>query len=117
MSVSRDEDHLALFMELLGRIPRRMASTGKYAREFFNRQGELRHIKRLRYWPLENVLIEKYDLTKHEVQHIIALFWLVSSCHCDSLGSGMSYSLPTENQRVAGAIALFVPSAHVGVLP
>jgi serine/threonine protein kinase len=28
----RDEDHLALFMELLGRIPKKVALNGKYSR-------------------------------------------------------------------------------------
>lgn len=66
-SACRDEDHLALLTELLGRIPRKVASTGKYAHEYFNRNGELRHIKKLRYWSLESVLMEKYDFPKDEV--------------------------------------------------
>ncbi|KAK9904075.1 hypothetical protein WJX75_003847 [Coccomyxa subellipsoidea] len=64
----RDEDHLALFMELLGKMPRKIAGTGKYAKDFFNRHGELRHIKKLRYWPLEAVLQEKYDMAEAEAQ-------------------------------------------------
>lgn len=67
MLVCRDEDHLALFMELLGKMPRKIAGTGKYAKDFFNRHGELRHIKKLRYWPLEAVLQEKYDMAEAEV--------------------------------------------------
>eukprot|EP00245_Coleochaete_scutata_P006032 TRINITY_DN20145_c0_g1_i1.p1 TRINITY_DN20145_c0_g1~~TRINITY_DN20145_c0_g1_i1.p1 ORF type:complete len:678 (-),score=172.47 TRINITY_DN20145_c0_g1_i1:269-2302(-) len=59
----RDEDHLALMMELLGRIPRKIATGGRYSRDFFNRNMELRHIRRLRYWPLERVLFEKYDFS------------------------------------------------------
>lgn len=57
---SRDEDHLALFMELLGKMPKRLSSRGKYAREYFNRAGELRNIRRLNFWPLDKVLEEKY---------------------------------------------------------
>lgn len=56
----RDEDHLALMIELLGRMPRRVALGGKHSREFFTRQGELRHIRKLRMWPLAAVLQEKY---------------------------------------------------------
>ena len=67
LSYIRDEDHLALFMELLGNMPRSVASTGKHAREYFNRNGKLRHIRKLRYWPLEDVLAEKYDLPEDEV--------------------------------------------------
>ena len=36
---SRDEDHLAHIIELLGPIPRHLALAGKYSREFFNRRG------------------------------------------------------------------------------
>ncbi|CAM9166862.1 unnamed protein product, partial [Bubo scandiacus] len=42
---SRDEDHIAHVMELLGEIPRHVALGGRYSREFFNRRGELRHIR------------------------------------------------------------------------
>ncbi|KAF7667645.1 hypothetical protein LDENG_00055820 [Lucifuga dentata] len=36
---SRDEDHIAHIIELLGCIPRHFALSGKYSREFFNRRG------------------------------------------------------------------------------
>eukprot|EP00242_Pyramimonas_sp_CCMP2087_P005649 CAMPEP_0198212268 /NCGR_PEP_ID=MMETSP1445-20131203/25620_1 /TAXON_ID=36898 /ORGANISM="Pyramimonas sp., Strain CCMP2087" /LENGTH=768 /DNA_ID=CAMNT_0043886677 /DNA_START=249 /DNA_END=2555 /DNA_ORIENTATION=- len=64
----RDEDHLALFMELLGRIPKKVALNGKYSRYFFNRHGELRHIRKLRFWPLDRVLVEKYDFDPMEAE-------------------------------------------------
>jgi len=37
---SRDEDHLAHIMELLGPIPRNIAMSGKYSREFFTKRGK-----------------------------------------------------------------------------
>ena len=37
---SRDEDHLAHIIELLGVIPKHIALSGKYSREFFNKRGE-----------------------------------------------------------------------------
>ena len=45
-----------------------MYEKGKYARDYFNRNGELRHIKKLRYWPLDRVLVEKYKLSEEEVR-------------------------------------------------
>ena len=33
------QDHLALFMELLGRMPLRVTRSGKYAAELFNKRG------------------------------------------------------------------------------
>ncbi|KAK3103482.1 hypothetical protein FSP39_019567 [Pinctada imbricata] len=58
---SRDEDHLAHIIELLGPIPREISLSGKYSREFFNRKGELRHILKLKPWGLVEVLCEKYE--------------------------------------------------------
>lgn len=64
----RDEDHVALMIELLGRPPKKVWSTGRYARDYFNRAGELRHIKRLKFWDLEAVLHEKYRLPRAEAR-------------------------------------------------
>jgi len=76
---SRDEDHLAHIIELVGNIPRHIAFSGKYSREFFNKRGkrggfkrdlirypflvsgELRHITKLKPWRLYDVLTEKYE--------------------------------------------------------
>ena len=64
----RDEDHLALVMELLGRPPKRLWSgPGTRTRTYYTRTGELRHIKRLKFWPLDRVLREKYGLPAGEV--------------------------------------------------
>lgn len=40
---SRDEDHLAHIIELVGNIPRHIAFSGKYSREFFNKRGITRN--------------------------------------------------------------------------
>lgn len=65
---SRDEDHLAHIIELLGEIPKHIAFSGKYSREFFNKRGELRHITKLKPWGLYDVLTEKYDWDPAEAQ-------------------------------------------------
>jgi serine/threonine protein kinase len=59
---SRDEDHLALCMELLGEMPEKVLARSRQRRTFFNLRGELRHIKKstMRFWSLENVLKQKY---------------------------------------------------------
>ncbi|RXK38133.1 CMGC/SRPK protein kinase [Tremella mesenterica] len=69
----KDDDHAAQIMELLGEMPRALALSGKYSHEIFNRRGELRHINRLRFWPLESVLKEKY-LMDPEDAHLLATF-------------------------------------------
>lgn len=37
---SKDDDHIAQIMELMGEIPRSVAFAGKYSAEFFNRKGK-----------------------------------------------------------------------------
>ncbi|XP_062855288.1 SRSF protein kinase 3 [Trichomycterus rosablanca] len=58
---TRDEDHLAHVIELLGSIPSHFALSGRYSREYFNHRGELRHISNLKPWGLFEVLLEKYE--------------------------------------------------------
>ena len=58
---SRDEDHIAHVIELLGPIPYDIAMMGKYSGEFFSKRGQLRHINQLRPWELYEVLTEKYE--------------------------------------------------------
>jgi serine/threonine-protein kinase SRPK3 len=82
----RDDDHLALVSELCGRVPRRVWSAGKRGKEFFNRAGELRRIRKLRFWPLDAVLREKYGFSKEEASFFFfsSLFSLFFSSFCFS---------------------------------
>jgi serine/threonine-protein kinase SRPK3 len=66
---------MAQVMELLGEMPRNLALSGKYSHEMFNRRGELRHISRLRFWPIMSVLKEKY-LMEHSEAELLASFLL-----------------------------------------
>ncbi|CAK6955833.1 SRSF protein kinase 1b isoform X1 [Scomber scombrus] len=63
---SRDEDHIALIIELLGKVPRKLILAGKYSKEFFTKKGDLRHITKLKPWGLFDVLVEKYEWSKDE---------------------------------------------------
>ncbi|XP_053083070.1 SRSF protein kinase 1b isoform X5 [Pangasianodon hypophthalmus] len=65
---SRDEDHIALIIELLGKVPRKLIMNGKYSKEFFTKKGELRHITKLKPWGLLDVLVEKYEWPREEAQ-------------------------------------------------
>lgn len=67
---SKDDDHIAQIIELLGEIPKGIAFSGKYSHEFFNRKGELRHINKLRYWPLNDVLNQKYLFPRVEAESL-----------------------------------------------
>lgn len=63
---SKDDDHMAQIIELMGDLPRKMISSGKYSRELFNSKGELRKIRKLRMWPIRDVLREKYVMPEEE---------------------------------------------------
>jgi hypothetical protein len=66
----RDEDHLAMFQELLGKIPKRLALEGKYSKNFFDKKGNLKRIKQLKFWPIQDVLKEKYHFPPEEAQAV-----------------------------------------------
>ncbi|VIO91302.1 Uncharacterized protein BM_BM1816 [Brugia malayi] len=58
---SRDEDHLAHIIELLGTISPRVYKKGAHWRDFFDKHGRLLHIHQLKPWSLVEVLTQKYD--------------------------------------------------------
>ena len=69
-SWSREEDHLALIMELMGDFPKSLQASGKYASEYFNKKGELRHIHQLNFWGLRDVLTQKYKFGDDDAEEV-----------------------------------------------
>jgi serine/threonine protein kinase len=69
-SWSREEDHLALMTELMGNFPKSLLAEGKLSSEYFNRNGELKHIHSLNYWGLKDVLYEKYKFSEQDAKEI-----------------------------------------------
>ncbi|CAL5086946.1 unnamed protein product [Urochloa decumbens] len=92
---SEDEDHLALMMETLGKMPRKVtavslilfslwsaigippdlvfvvvqiAISGTRSKDYFDRHGDLKRIRRLKFWPLDCVLVERYNFTEADAQ-------------------------------------------------
>ena len=57
-------------MELLGKMPRNMALSGKHSKKFFDSTGKLRRISGLKYWSLQNVLREKYKIKDEEAKKL-----------------------------------------------
>lgn len=80
---SKDDDHIAQIIELLGEIPKSVAFSGKYSHEFFNRKGELRHINKLRYWPLNDVLNQKYLFPRTEAEGLASFLSPMLRLHPD----------------------------------
>nr|XP_021500064.1 SRSF protein kinase 2 isoform X5 [Meriones unguiculatus] len=75
---SRDEDHIAHIIELLGSIPRHFALSGKYSREFFNRRDHIAlSIELLGKVPPKYATVGKYSkeffTRKGELRHITKL--------------------------------------------
>jgi serine/threonine protein kinase len=67
---TRDEDHIALIIELLGPFPKSVYTCGKLADRYFNKIGQLINIHDLKPWRLENVLVEKYGFSFNESSDI-----------------------------------------------
>ncbi|KAK4057106.1 hypothetical protein OIO90_002006 [Microbotryomycetes sp. JL221] len=65
---NKDDDHIAQVIELLGPFPRSIALSGKFSSEIFTRKGELKHIHKLKFWPLASVLQDKYLIPEDEAK-------------------------------------------------
>ena len=65
-SFSKDDDHLAQFIELLDRIPKNFALSGTESKRFFTKDGKLGRISSLHKCLLKDVLIKKYHFKKNE---------------------------------------------------
>ncbi|XP_059280870.1 uncharacterized protein LOC132034491 isoform X2 [Lycium ferocissimum] len=63
---SEDEDHLAMMMELLGKIPRKIANGGARSKDYFDRYGDLKRIRRLKYGSLQKLLIDKFRFSEND---------------------------------------------------
>lgn len=86
-SWDRDEDHLAMIVELVGNFPRKVSSVGKYASDYFNRKGELRHILHLKFWSLRDVLYEKYRFPSPVADEIASFLGPLLQVDCDRRAS------------------------------
>ncbi|KAG9301321.1 hypothetical protein G9A89_004073 [Geosiphon pyriformis] len=78
---NKDDDHIAQIIELLGPFPKHLAMGGKYSSEIFNRKGEIRHIHKLRYWKLPDVLHEKYLLSRNEADEFASFLLPMLDLH------------------------------------
>lgn len=65
---SKNDDHLARFMEVLGKMPKKFALSGAYSKKYFNEKGQLRRIKGLQYYSLKTIMIKKYHFKEKEAQ-------------------------------------------------
>jgi len=55
-------------MEILGKMPKNLAHSGKHSKRFFDASGHLLKIRGLQHWPLKKVLMEKYKIWEDEAE-------------------------------------------------
>lgn len=86
-SYDKDDDHLAQMMELLGRMPKNLALSGKNSRKFFDSKGNLRRINGLSYWPVRKVLTDKYHMREEEAKALSDFLMPMLRWHHDKRAS------------------------------
>ena len=69
---SKDDDHMAQIIELLGDLSPTIKNGGRYSRELFDSNGQLRYIKHLKPWPLSRVMREKYLFAPNDADALCA---------------------------------------------
>eukprot|EP00359_Climacostomum_virens_P001753 CAMPEP_0204899314 /NCGR_PEP_ID=MMETSP1397-20131031/1785_1 /ASSEMBLY_ACC=CAM_ASM_000891 /TAXON_ID=49980 /ORGANISM="Climacostomum Climacostomum virens, Strain Stock W-24" /LENGTH=779 /DNA_ID=CAMNT_0052067263 /DNA_START=31 /DNA_END=2370 /DNA_ORIENTATION=+ len=65
---SKEDDHLAQMIEALGKMPKSFALSGSQSKKFFDSNGRLRKVEQLKFWPLRDVLMEKYGFKQSEAK-------------------------------------------------
>lgn len=69
-SYTKDDDHIAQIIELLGKFPSQLLKDGKFTSEFFNSRGDMKNISKLKPWGLKDVLIDKYKYSEQDAYDI-----------------------------------------------
>lgn len=67
-SFDDNDDHLAQMMELMGKISRKFALSGKKSKRYFTRHGEMKNIDSLTYWGLEDIMKDKYGWSEEDAK-------------------------------------------------
>ena len=65
---SKNDDHIAKFIRMLGKMPKNFALSGDYSYKYFNRKGEMRRVHNIPKIPLKMVLMMKYHFKEKEAQ-------------------------------------------------
>ena len=65
---TKNDDHIAKFMQTLGKMPKNFAKRGEYYNKFFTKEGKMRRVKEIKYVPLKDILVKKYHFKEFEAQ-------------------------------------------------
>ncbi|CAI8498190.1 unnamed protein product [Hanseniaspora opuntiae] len=89
-SYSKEDDHMAQIEELLGEVPVKLKTKGKYSRALYRRNGKLRNIGGLRPWNLFEVFTQKYGiedtLAKEMTEFLLPMLEIDPSKRADAGG-------------------------------
>ncbi|KAI8997034.1 kinase-like domain-containing protein [Pilobolus umbonatus] len=69
---NKDDDHLAQMLELMRTVPKSLISGGEFSRDFFDRSGKMKHIHKLRYRRLRDVLHDTFLIRPEDADSISA---------------------------------------------
>ena len=62
----KNDDHLAQMLELLNEFPKNWSTIGTNSKRYFDKDGKLKKIKKLRFWGLKDILIQRYKMAENE---------------------------------------------------
>ena len=65
---TKNDDHLSKFIQLLGKIPKKLVSRGANSNKYFNKLGKLKRINGKKKLNIKDILIDKYYFKEKEAQ-------------------------------------------------
>ena len=65
---TKNDDHVAKFVQMLGKIPKNFAKRAEHYNKFFTKNGKMRRVKDIKYIPLCDILIHKYHFKEFEAK-------------------------------------------------
>ena len=66
----KNEDHLALMIETLGKMPKSFALSGRKSRKYFNKIGQLIRIKNIKEYRIKEILIHDFKFEEKDAEDI-----------------------------------------------
>ena len=65
---SKNDSHLAKFMEVCGKMPKNFVERGEFSKKYFDKNGKLKRIDNINYINLKNNLVQNHHLKENEAQ-------------------------------------------------
>ena len=65
---TKNDDHVAKFIQTLGKMPKNFAKRGEYYKKFFTKEGKMRRVKEIKHIGIKEILIKKYHFKEFEAQ-------------------------------------------------